>query len=47
LSNPEWFRMAYRAHETLFNLYQTIGAFHLLPEEAQEKADQGPETSSR
>ena len=29
LTNPEWFRLAHRAFEQLFDLYQAIGAAHL------------------
>lgn len=46
LSNPNWFRMAYRAHETLFNLYQTIGAYHLSPEGEEQQTTRQTSNSS-
>jgi hypothetical protein len=27
--NPEWFKLAWEAHEKLYRLYQSIGAKHL------------------
>jgi len=41
IADPEWFRLAWRAHEYLFALYQQMGAGHLRPAASRENSGTG------